>query len=163
MFEFKRKDVLVAHINIRDEKHGEESVLAVDLKIKADMPNTMFDTLAPGLLTAIYAATEEQEEMFEGAPRTRLRFGPMGPITWSTGVAEGKITFHRVTREVSLVGVVKQIKMVPKDGGTVECVFTVQSTPDPDVVGQLSAMLGIDQEATFELIKPEQQKPGDEQ
>ena len=160
MFEFKNKDVKVAHINIREEKHEDDPVLAVDVKLKGDMPNPALDKLAPGLLVSLYGATEEQEELFEGAPLTKLRYPAMGVITWAMSPLDVAITFHRVTKDVRVVGTIKALKMVPKDGGTVEVTFTVQSTPEPDLVGQLSGMLGTDQESTLELLAPKEPAAG---
>lgn len=50
--ELKKKPCTISHINVRAEKHGEESVTAVDITVNADMPNTFLDDLSKGLRSA---------------------------------------------------------------------------------------------------------------
>lgn len=47
-------DATLTHVNFRKELHGDEHVQAVDLNMALDVPNTMLDTIQPGLREALY-------------------------------------------------------------------------------------------------------------
>lgn len=47
-------DVSLTHVNFRKELHGDDHVQAVDLNMAVDVPNTLLDTIVPGLREALY-------------------------------------------------------------------------------------------------------------
>ena len=47
-------DVSLTHVNFRKELHGDDHVQAVDLTMAVDVPNTLLDTIVPGLRQALY-------------------------------------------------------------------------------------------------------------
>lgn len=54
MFEITEGDVLLAHLNTRTEKHGDEDVGAIDLKIKCRAANTILDLFDPRLRSTLF-------------------------------------------------------------------------------------------------------------
>ena len=50
--ELKKQTGKVAHLNVREEKHGEESVVAVDVKVEVEISNQFLDTLVEGMREA---------------------------------------------------------------------------------------------------------------
>ena len=70
----------LANVNVRAEKHGDETVAATDLKLTADFPNDVLDSLEPGLLAALYRAPTKKDDpdLFDGTkdakPLRKLRF-----------------------------------------------------------------------------------------
>lgn len=71
-------EVRLAHVNHRQEFHGEEKVLAVDLNFEWETSNEKLDLLDPALRTALYfnvAAVDGQEalpEMLQVLPNLRV-------------------------------------------------------------------------------------------
>lgn len=47
-------DVTLTNVNFRKELHGDDHVQAVDLTMAVDVPNTLLDTIVPGLREALY-------------------------------------------------------------------------------------------------------------
>src|SRR3990167_6594695 len=80
-FTLTRQSSKVVHLNVREEKHGEESVVAVDVKVQADIGNDFLDALAHGLRAALYAAEGGQLAGVE-EPLSVLRFPQIEPIHW---------------------------------------------------------------------------------
>jgi hypothetical protein len=155
MIEFVEREVTLSHLNIRDEKHGEEPIVAVDVKLKVDLPNTLLDTLSDGLLLSMYAAEDVKGELFKDGHLPRLRYPSMDPIKFNLGETKVLLHFLRVTHDIELVGIVKKISAECKEGGTVTFVFSVASTPGSDVIGALSSMLGGDHSATIKCAASE--------
>lgn len=155
MIEFVEREATLSHLNVRDEKHGEETVVAVDVKLKVDLPNTMLNALAPGLLVSLYGAEDVKAELFEDGHLPRLRYPSMDPVKFDLGETKVLLHFPRVTHDIKLEGIVKKIAAECKEGGTVTFVFSVASTPASDVIGALSSMLGGDHSTTLKLAKIE--------
>jgi hypothetical protein len=160
MIEFVEREATLSHLNIRDEKHGKETVVAVDVKLKIDLPNTLLNTLADGLLLSMYGPEDVEGELFKDGHLPRLRYPGMEPIKFDLGETMVLLHFPRVTHDIELVGIVKKITAECKEGGTVTFVFSVASTPSSDVIGALSSMLGGDHSATIKCAARESPKAG---
>lgn len=94
-FEISKTKGKVAHLNVREEKHGEDPVLACDVKIKADVSNKFLDELSPGLRAALFAKEGTQEPLVDGEDHlTVLRFPQLAPQKWTVGMVGGEITLH---------------------------------------------------------------------
>jgi len=152
MFELKETECKIAHLNIRDEKHGEETRLAVDIKLSADMPNKVLDSISEGLMVSMYGADEAQDELFEGAHLPRLRHALLAPLKVDLGGIKVDMVIHRVTHDVKLEGLLKKATLDCKAGGTVTVAFTVSCTPEADVVGKLSGMLASSQSVSMSKV-----------
>lgn len=140
----KRQTVKVAHLNVREEKHGEEPVLAVDIKLTADMRNDFLDQLGEGLRVALYRPDEEQLAGVE-VPMSILRFPVLKPLGWDVLMPNVVLTLHGAKKadDQTFEGKIsKAIALDPKEGGTVEVSFQVQVNPTPEQMGPLSALLG---------------------
>ena len=94
MFTLKKQVAVLAHINIRDEKHGEDNVLAMDLKITADMPNTFLNQVAPGLLPALYKAEDGQAPLLDDGHMPVLSFDGMDPVVFNTNIVDANFVIH---------------------------------------------------------------------
>jgi len=143
-FTLKRQSSKVVHLNVREEKHGEESVVAVDVKVQADIGNEFLDALAPGLRAALYAHDGGQLAGVE-EPLSVLRFPQLEPIHWETPMPSCGFVVHGLKKaeDLEFAGeVAKPMRLAPKEGGTVEITFQVQIHPDATDLGALSAFLG---------------------
>ena len=142
MFHLNKQVAKVVHLNVREETHGEEGVLAIDVRVSCDVPNTLLDDLAPGLREALYDKGA-QGELEEGR-LTAVRFPLLAPLDWELSLALAQFVLHvgRKADDLEFTASVNKLRLAPKDGGTVTVWFRVQLLPDPAQVGALSGLLG---------------------
>lgn len=146
----KRQLVKVAHLNLREEKHGDEPVLAVDIKLTADMRNDFLDTLGEGLKAALYRPDENQLPGVD-QPMSILRFPLLNPLSWEAAMPSVFLTLHGAKKADDRVfegKISKAISLDPKEGGTVAVGFSVQVNPSPEQMEPLSALLGHNTKAS---------------
>ena len=137
----------------RTEKHGDDDVSAVSLGLSITGPNTMLDSLQPGLRDALYKAKDD-EPLLPGIEATT-------PLLRSAGIEAVKLTakFEGWTLRIDahiddgdpfVLGACKVDKfaVVPSQGGSIELLFRV-GTSDIDqteagwLFGHLSQELWI--------------------
>lgn len=155
-FSLKRQSAKVSHLNVREEKHGEDPVVAVDVKVKADLGNEFLDLLSPGLRLSLYAKGADGLAGME-EPLSVLRFPQLAPIDWEAPMVGCGFVVHgaRKADDLEFVGdVSKPLRLAPKEGGTVEVTFQVQVLPSAEQLGSLSAFLG---RATKVSVRPVEQ------
>lgn len=142
MFSMSNQAAKLAHINVREEKHGEESVPAVDLTIKCDVPNTFLANLAPTLRWSLYdkAATVDAVDP-DHMPV--LRYPSMDPFRWR-GEARALVAFPGTKPRLEFVAKVNNLDLDPLEGGTVRISFRVQAVVESPEIGVLAALLGAD-------------------
>lgn len=147
-FTLKKQSAKVEHINLREEKHGEEPVLGVDVTIVADLPNDFLAQLAPTLKASLYATDVEalgQLSLVEASEHMPvLRYPAMGPISWECAFG-AEFVLHGAKKAEDVVfgdAKVKKVSLAPKEGGTVELTFKAQANPGADGAGLLAAFLG---------------------
>ena len=96
MFELSKHKCKIAHLNIREETHGEDKVLAEDIKIQADVPNDFLSYLAPTLKWSLYDKPDgAQGELIKDAghmPRLRYSFFP--PLAITGRMDKANFTVH---------------------------------------------------------------------
>lgn len=146
-FSLKKQPSKVVHINVREEKHGEEAVLAVDVKVQADVSNDFLDQLSPGLRAALYRKEGEEpgeNTDLEAGHLAVLRFPQIMPFEWKDEMVDAKVVIHGHSKadNIDLSGDVNQVRLAPKEGGTVELTYRVQVLPTPEDSGRLAAVLG---------------------
>ena len=149
----------IANVNTRMEKHGKDNMVpAVDVRLTFDMPNTVLQVLAPGLLQLRYtddesmqaAPDDDQDELdFETAdvPMPYLRESdltfPLGLKTELHGFCVsvdyglgGKRNLVLNTSEVN------KFSVEPKNGGTVTIGCRVQCADrmDERILGKLDVL-----------------------
>lgn len=157
--------VKLMHVNLRDEKHGDEPAAAIDVKFKRESGNDILDLFHPKLLEALYyrdATTEAQSEV-PGVARIlpNKLFTRMDPISWSLDITgatvvidfglggESNITLHDCKVNSFLID--------PKEGGTVEVSFRVQTSKIPDgALDKLAKKLKCETQITIAVpdVKP---------
>jgi len=155
----------MTQVNPRMEKHGQESVPAVDLNFVMVQPNGVLHSFAHGLLEDTYRKAAQQDmaqqdlegvEVVAGLPV--LKYPQAQPLRWDWkgagytleidyGLGEG--------RNIILEGcTVCKFVLDCKDGGVVEVKFQVQCDKDltEHTLGKLALMIG--QEVAIELHAP---------
>jgi hypothetical protein len=157
--------VKMTNMNTRTEKHGVESVPAVDLNFSMDAMNSVLSNFDGGLLSALYhrvKTTDDAQAELEGVePITdlpNLRFPKLAPIKWDwKGMGYTLQIDYGLGAErcIELEGLeVGKIVLDCKEGGTVEVKFQVQccSGLTEAIIGKLAMMNG--QEVHISLRAP---------
>ena len=147
-FVLTKAPAVLEHVNLGEEKHGDESVLRYDLKIKADLPNSFLSLLDPSLKSSLYRAEGEapgdQAGLLEdGTHLPVLRYPAMGDLTWEGRMPAASVVLHGARKKdlVELEGDVDKIRLSCKEGGTVEVTFRVQFLPTDEQLGAVPALL----------------------
>lgn len=146
-FALKKQKSVLEHLNTRAEKHGDQNMLAIDIKIVADVPNTFLNQLDPDLKASLYKAEDAQASLVEDAGHMPvLRFPSMAPFKYQVSMVKAKLTIHGAKKENDITFEVKitDIKLDCKHGGTVELTFSAATLPEAEEVGTLSGMLKQD-------------------
>lgn len=145
-FALKKQKGKIAHLNVREEKHGDDPVLAVDVKVKADVSNKFLDDLSPGLRSALFAAEGATQPDLDADHFTVLRFPQLAPLKWDVSVVGGKLTLHGAKKadDLEFECHVKEATLSCKEGGTVELTFQAAVLPTTDEAGLLAGFLGKD-------------------
>lgn len=96
MFELLKHKSKIAHLNIREESHGDDKVLAEDIKVQADVPNDFLSYLAPTLKWSLYdKPSNAQGELIEDAGHMpRLRYSQLSALAWDGSMAKAAFTIH---------------------------------------------------------------------
>lgn len=141
MFALNKTNAVIVHLNMREEKHGEEDVLAVDVKLRADVPNSFLDELAPGLRQALYTKADQAD--IESDHLATVRFPQLPALFWAGKMEEAAFVIGpNKTESLEFSADIAKVQVAPKDGGTVTVTFTAQILPEPDDVGTLTGWLG---------------------
>ena len=159
-FSMQDRNVKVASVNPRAEKHGEDNVLAADIKIQANCASTVLDHFEPKLRSLLFrkpAVGEQQALPVDGNEgMTGIRCPELGELSWDaelTGYTM-KITRGMGLAEPLLIDGVdlKKFRFSPLEGGTVAISFNVVCHPDTEQMGQLCDL--IQEEVELTLIAP---------
>tara|TARA_R110000868_G_scaffold411755_1_gene708941 strand:+ start:42481 stop:42972 length:492 start_codon:yes stop_codon:yes gene_type:complete len=145
MFTLKKQIAVLSHLNLRDEKHGEETVLAADLKIKADVPNLFLEQLAPGLRASLYKDDEDNPALFEDGHMPVLRYSQLEPLKFAVPMPSAQLVIQDedpANPDLEFTVAIKNILLDCRAGGTVAITFSAATLPDAHQVGSLSALLG---------------------
>lgn len=163
-FSLKKQKSRVAHLNVREEKHGEDPVLAVDVKITADVANSFLDDLGRGMRAALYrgegeTAGETFDLDLDHMPV--LRFPALQPLKWKVGMVAGKLVLHGSKKAEDLLFEcdVKDLALAPKEGGTVELTFQAAVLPTSEELAKLGELLGHDVKVSIEAVEAPAQPP----
>ena len=140
----------LGNVNIRSEKHGDQTVLAADLKITINFSNEVLDKTEPGLLASLYRAPakKDDKDLFDGAavgsvPLRVLRFPKLGPQSYDGKFPGYTVVIHRgITgdQDIKLSDVtIDKMIFDTQEGGTVALGFRAVIHPDGvlDSLGQL--------------------------
>lgn len=160
-FELVKAKGKVAHLNVREEKHGDDPVLACDIKIKADVANSFLDDLSPGLRQAFFTKEGAVQGELDGEHLTMLRFPQISPLKWAVGMIDGEIRLHggKKADDLAFECDVKEATLSPKEGGTVELTFQAAVLPSSEEAGQLAALLGQDVKFSIKPVEQPSQPP----
>lgn len=132
-FELSTQDATLASFTGRVERHGDQPKPAVTLGLQITAPNTILDTLAPGLRQALYKAAEGQEQLpgvEESTPL--LRAQGVGSMSLDKTLEGWTVVIEHGIDDTSAIRLGKAkidgFKVTPKEGGSVELAFRIGSS-----------------------------------
>lgn len=143
IFNLQKERCKLAHLNVRGELHGEETVPAIDLKFEFDTANNVLSKLHPDLRAAFYRA-DDNRDLIGGDHLPALKFPLLDPmIGWDIEIPRVVLRVHADDGDLVLAGgKVNAFKLTLKEGGTVNWKFRAQfSDPNKEVLAALSGLL----------------------
>ena len=151
-FHLEKHAAHVAMVQLREEKHGEESVLATDVRITLDTPNDFLSYLSPTLKWSLYDRPDSaQGELVEDKSHLpRLRYAEIPKIHWD-GEMRADVVIHNLVEpgDTEMEGAtIDKMVLECLDGGTVTVTFRVKVLPAPKLAAALPVLLGKDVRVT---------------
>ena len=124
-FDLDKAAVTLTHINVREEKHGPEKVLAVDLACLMEGSNDLLAMLHPQLKSAFFKKDETPDIALVDDKKanalTALKF-PLAPeLAWNHEIVGGEFVVHHGLKNELRLTEIKIDKFVVtfKEGGRV--------------------------------------------
>ncbi len=146
MFDIENKACTLQHINIRDEKHGEENVLAVDIRFSGDFDGDILAEFGPALRACLYKKAEDGDLADQASTvPTAMRFPKMiQPLKFADEIIGAAVTVVYGIGDIVLETCnVNNFRVECKEGGTVRVTYRVQGNPSGEQLAKLSQMLGL--------------------
>jgi len=146
-------DSLICHVgkvNGRNEKHGEDTVLAVDVALRLMEPEQWAE------LAASLWGIEKQRaaEMLHSLSDMQL-----DSVTFSGAVVEHKVNFRQSNKKLATLSGAKVNKVVMRWGESLGMTFRVQAQSDGDTIGHLMEAMG--EKVRVELVCTTEDEGGD--
>ncbi len=146
----------IAHLNVREEKHGDEPIIAIDIKVEVDVPNDFLSYLSPSLKWSLYSKDTSQGDLIaDDTHLPVLRYQELGQIGWDGEMDQSHLTLHGVKKsdDIDLECEVDKLRFTCRDGGTITVVFRIKVLPTPGQAAALMCLLGKETKITV--------RPGD--
>lgn len=162
MFDLSKKACFLAHCNGRHEKHGEDDVLACDLKFKGDFDGGILAEFHPTLRSLMYAKHEGGDLADQGSDTpTQLRFTNLvQPLKFTNEIVGATVTLEYGLKPIVFdTANVNEFKVECNEGGTVTVTFRVQVRPTEEQLAKLFALLDTSVPVT---ITPPEEKLADD-
>lgn len=162
MISFNNTTAKILSVNPRAEKHGDENVLAGDLKFQIKAHSKILHSFSPMLREFFYQPdNDDQASLDMGEDNlTSLRHPEIPAIPW---LYEGEGYKLRLDyglggdSDVKLHDVkIGKFSLTPQEGGTVIVGFRAQSQLDADTIGKLCDL--IQGEVKIDLVPPTEQE-----
>ncbi|GAA7772096.1 hypothetical protein RN01_29320 [Cupriavidus sp. SHE] len=164
MLELDTDLVKINHVNPRNEKHGEDSVLAVDLKLQARLSNDVLSLFSSTLKSAFYHKDEavQGDLVTDAGYLPNLKNPALGTVKWDGSWEHQRLVIHNgVKAEFDIVldeAKVNKLSFDFQEGGTVFVNFRVQAHPDESTAAKLLALLGQEVHMSLDYEDPPEMK-----
>jgi len=96
MFSLDHQAATLDHVNIRKEQHGDDEVLAVDLKFSVPLSCTELAMFHPSLRHCLYDSQASKTGESAAIEATNLRFPDMKPIGWELELENQELSFEKL-------------------------------------------------------------------
>lgn len=143
--EFSNQEVHLKHVHLRQELHGTENHLAVDLKIIVETNSEILANFAPDLRAALF------KKDLENAGSETVRFPKASPIKWADGMTGATVTVHQgLLGAITLTDAkVNNFVLEAREGGAVALQLRVQAPCDGEPAGKLAELMKSKVEITL--------------
>ncbi len=164
MLELETELVKILHINTRNEKHGDDNVLGVDLKLQARLSNDVLSQFSPTLKAAFYHKDEavQGDMVTDAGYLPNLKNPKLGAVKWEGDWEHQVLRIHNGVREefdiVLDESKVNKLAFDFQEGGTVFVNFRVQAHPDETTTAKLLSLLGQEVHMSLHFDEPAQLK-----
>ncbi|CAG9173216.1 hypothetical protein CURE108131_20830 [Cupriavidus respiraculi] len=164
MLELDTELVKINHINTRNEKHGDDNVLGVDLKLQARLSNDVLSLFAPSLKFSLYHKDESvQGDLVTDAGYVpNLKFPSLGVLKWDGDWEHQRLAIHNGVRAADDIVLsdarINKLQFDLQEGGTVFVNFRVQAHPDEKTTARLLSLLGQEVHMSLTAEEPAQQE-----
>jgi hypothetical protein len=154
--------VKLSNVNLRAEKHGDDTRAAVDLKIEATCPSIALIYFHQELRQHLFKKDDNPDlvdQVNESDALTVLRYPKMGAIKWDwEGAGYKAVIDYGLGDEKSNINLGDDLKIdhfviEPINGGSVSIAFRIIAHPTKEDIGKLSEL--IQREIDIVLTPPE--------
>lgn len=161
MFEVTDRSALIANVNFRAERHGDENKTAVDIKIELDAHKSALKHFDPALVDFLFrepAAGEQQRldvDVEDGDKSTALRVPKIGALKWDEKFPGYELTIVEgmgLKKPLHLVADLSKFTFEAREGGSVGIAFNASGHPDSKQSASLVEQ--IQENVTITLVAP---------
>lgn len=124
----------VIDVNPRKEHHGEQLVLAIDVKLEANCQRPILDQFDAGLDAFLFG---------EHGPR----FPEIGAVSWNREYERATVKINKHTINDATIA---KVALLPEVGDSVKVSFVATFYPATDMVGKLAELIKEDVSVTVE-------------
>lgn len=155
-FELTAADMEFAHLNVRSEKHGDDDVTAIDLKLIWTTSHDALTLFDARLARALYEFDAKQAVVEGASPVMTARAFPLlQPLAWKDEVTGLKLTIeHGLAGKSDLVlndCTADHFVIEALDGGSVKIAFRLRTLcKDERILGKLGMLIKRDLPMTIE-------------
>jgi hypothetical protein len=168
MFNLVKESVRLVNVNPRNEKHGDEDVLACDLSLEAKLHNAVLLKFSPTLRDALYTTDPgATADMINPDHAPKLRNPQMGKINWALDLKNVRFSvFADGTNDEEIIFTdtkCKKFTLICQEGGTVVVGFQIQvSAPDEEHVTKLLFLLNKMLKVSLDVGDQDESDEGDD-
>jgi hypothetical protein len=167
-FRFFKIKMKVTSVNVRQELHGEDHRLAMDIGLEFNQSNRSLDKLDPLLLQTFF--WNNGQGQLDGVEKVsdypNLRFEYLGmPIKWIEEFTEGQFRIHHGDGASDIVmrdADINNIRITVKEGGTTVYNVRIQCHPDEEDVARVCTVLQSEVTGTIDSDPDEDADEDDE-
>ncbi|SAK63330.1 hypothetical protein AWB80_02853 [Caballeronia pedi] len=145
MIDFQQHELRITQVNVRTERHGDDEVLAMDLKCETDLPNMALDRLDDDLRPSLFRTDADPDLLGKDAGHMpNLKFPQLGPLTWNGSISPVSLALHIGTKknEVLLTDAkLNKLRVTPREGGTCGFAWRLQVHPNEDEAAKIMTVL----------------------
>lgn len=167
MFQLDKTESSVKNLNVRSERHGDERVLAVDVKLETKVSNTILDSIDPDLRKGLFrkpGKNEQQELPTIGTELTAVKFPYIEPLKLNHEFEGYELELAGLLDGIEPVFLVdvklKKLTVAPLEGGSVTLTLTASANVDADELSQLADAF-VREDVRVSLVPPKKQAVGD--
>lgn len=163
-FEYERQLTKITHINVGQEKHGDQDVNAMDIDFRWVTNNHALAMLSPTLKSSLFEKpdTPQQEVNPDPDHLTVVKNPQMGPIKWDLKYENARVVVHigASGKGDVVFGDAKARKFVvePKQGGTVIFSYQVRCYPRDGDIEKIAGKLNQEVFVTLDPDGGEEEK-----